>query len=182
MIYCNNITFSWRKKTMKESKGWRPKRDPNYTHYLFVCLFVCLHARSVWRHIGIWWDQTWTKCSSHSLKNKYAGLLVYGNNRKKQIKVKGKRRERPCAHSQQIKLINFTVSLWFKRLWEKVNLLLDLGSTVGVVCLLHGSNVATLYKEHTYYSIRPYLQRINLVHISPVIIGHHQLKQSFEAK
>ena len=63
---------------------------------LFVCLFVCLHARSVWRH-------TWVLMGPHlnrMLKPcfnayKYADLVVYGSNRQEQIKVKGKRRERP---------------------------------------------------------------------------------------
>ncbi len=52
---------------------------------------------------------------------KYAVLVVYGNNRQTQFKVKGKRREGPQPLTvQHIKLNNFTVSLT-KRLEKLIN-------------------------------------------------------------
>ncbi len=71
--------------------------------------------------LGFWWDQTWTKCLSQSIKTYISMLALWSMEIIDRNRLKWKvNEENAHSHSQQIKSNNFTVSLWVKR-WEKLN-------------------------------------------------------------
>ena len=85
-----------------------------------ACLFVCLFNRSLRAETHLGPDGTRLKQNAQArLKRvyKHAGQLVYEDIKKKKktdLKTSDEGKE-DYGHSQQIKLNNFTVSLWDKR-------------------------------------------------------------------
>ena len=54
---------------------FRASKKVQYLVWSSIKLFVCLHARSVWRHTWVLMDQNRTKCSSQTLKP-YISMLA----------------------------------------------------------------------------------------------------------
>ena len=92
-----------------------------------VCLFVCLHVCSVRRHTWVLMGPDTNEMLKPGFKLKaYISMLALLSVEIDRNRLKWKVKEKDHGHSQQMKLTNFTVSLWVKRREKRIQFHLPL--------------------------------------------------------